>query len=341
MVSVIKHLSDQVPIVRSDGTPTPYFARLLEEISDAKIAASVIDAMGGDPDADMVVVWDDAAGDLVFLSLSDMLDWIDDTHGAILYRDSAGWAALAPGTDGDVLTTHGASADPTWETPSGGSGTFNGAMVKKSADQTAANYSTELAITWDAEVYDTNAWHNLTSTVTITIASPGVITWNAHGLHNNAPVVFTTTGALPTGLTAGTTYYVVSTAANTFSVATAPGGAAINTSGTQSGTHTATNTSILRVPSGVNYVQVGCSLAESAVTANVNVAIKIQKNGTENYDGVARVVDSSSGTSPSNTVVSGPVPVVAGDDFEATLITSDTSTNIIAANSNFWIMAVG
>jgi hypothetical protein len=54
--------------------------------------------------------------------LSDMLDWIDDTHGAVLYRDSAGWAALAPGADGDVLTTHGAGADPTWETPSAGGG---------------------------------------------------------------------------------------------------------------------------------------------------------------------------------------------------------------------------
>lgn len=122
MAKLITPLSDMVPIVRKDGTPTPYFARILSEISDAKISASVIDAMGGDPDADMAVVWDDAAGDLVFLSLSDMLDWIDDTHGAVLYRDSAGWAALAPGTDGDVLTTHGSGADPTWETPSAGGG---------------------------------------------------------------------------------------------------------------------------------------------------------------------------------------------------------------------------
>lgn len=77
------------------------------------------------------------------------------------------------------------------------------------------------------------------STVTITVASPGVVSWSAHGLSNGWPVQFSTTGALPTGLTAGTTYYVVSAAANNFQVAAAPGGTAINTSGTQSGTQTA------------------------------------------------------------------------------------------------------
>lgn len=78
----------------------------------------------------------------------------------------------------------------------------------------------------------------MTSAVTITIASPGVVTWNSHGLTNGWPVRFSTTGALPTGLTAGTTYYVVASGANTFQVAAAPGGTAINTSGSQSGTHT-------------------------------------------------------------------------------------------------------
>lgn len=78
------------------------------------------------------------------------------------------------------------------------------------------------------------------STVTITIASPGVITWTAHGHSNGTGVVFTTTGALPTGLTAGVTYYIVNASTNTFQVAATVGGTAINTSGSQSGTHTAT-----------------------------------------------------------------------------------------------------
>lgn len=83
-------------------------------------------------------------------------------------------------------------------------------------------------------------WTRSLGTATITIASPGVVTNTAHGLVADDPVRFTTTGALPTGLSTGTTYYVLGTGltTNTFRLATTPGGAAINTSGTQSGTHT-------------------------------------------------------------------------------------------------------
>jgi microcystin-dependent protein len=77
------------------------------------------------------------------------------------------------------------------------------------------------------------------SGVTITtIASPGVVTWSAHGFSNGWPVKFATTGALPTGITAGTTYYVQSAATNTFQLSTTPSGASLNTSGSQSGTQT-------------------------------------------------------------------------------------------------------
>jgi len=79
-------------------------------------------------------------------------------------------------------------------------------------------------------------------TFTITIASPGVATLNTHGLQTGDQVYLTTTGALPTGLSANTLYYVIRTDANTFRLATsranAYAGTAINTSGSQSGTHT-------------------------------------------------------------------------------------------------------
>lgn len=79
------------------------------------------------------------------------------------------------------------------------------------------------------------------SVVTMTIATPGVITWTSHGLAVDEPVKFSTTGALPTGLVAGTTYYVKTTPdADTFTVTATVGGSAITTSGTQSGVHTAT-----------------------------------------------------------------------------------------------------
>ena len=73
---------------------------------------------------------------------------------------------------------------------------------------------------------------------TVTIAVPGVLTLTAHGLSNTNEVYLSTTGALPTGLVAGTKYFVVSAAANTFSLSLTSGGAAITTTGSQSGVHT-------------------------------------------------------------------------------------------------------
>jgi microcystin-dependent protein len=80
-------------------------------------------------------------------------------------------------------------------------------------------------------------------TATITIASPAVVTEPAHGLSTGQIVSFTTTGALPTGVVVGTRYWAIVLNADTFRLATslanAFSGTAINTSGTQSGTHTA------------------------------------------------------------------------------------------------------
>lgn len=73
--------------------------------------------------------------------------------------------------------------------------------------------------------------------VTVTIASPGVITWNTASPAENTPFVMTTTGALPTGLTANTVYYVKNAGATTSNFSATAGGTAINTTGSQSGTH--------------------------------------------------------------------------------------------------------
>ena len=75
---------------------------------------------------------------------------------------------------------------------------------------------------------------------TVTIASPGVFSKTAHGLVAGDRLHFTTTGALPTGLSTNTDYYVISSGltVDAFKVALSPGGAAINTSGSQSGVHT-------------------------------------------------------------------------------------------------------
>jgi microcystin-dependent protein len=75
--------------------------------------------------------------------------------------------------------------------------------------------------------------------VTVTIASPAVFTLSGHGLIAGDTVYLETTGALPTGLSPDTPYYVIAAGltANNFELSASRGGSAINTSGSQSGSH--------------------------------------------------------------------------------------------------------
>lgn len=81
--------------------------------------------------------------------------------------------------------------------------------------------------------------------VTISNGTPAVITYTAPTTDqwlNGQGVWFSTTGGLPTGITANTTYYItgLNAGANTFNISATLGGAAINTSSAGSGVHTAT-----------------------------------------------------------------------------------------------------
>jgi hypothetical protein len=83
---------------------------------------------------------------------------------------------------------------------------------------------------WDATVGFTG------STFTVTISTPGVLSTSLN-LANGTALMLTTTGALPTGLLVGTVYYVVAVSGTQFSLAATYNGAAINTTGSQSGVH--------------------------------------------------------------------------------------------------------
>jgi len=73
---------------------------------------------------------------------------------------------------------------------------------------------------------------------TVTIASPGVFTRKDHFLYDGDRVILSSSGTLPTGLSANTWYWVVgSNGQDEFQVSTTRGGTAINTSVSQSGTH--------------------------------------------------------------------------------------------------------
>lgn len=80
-----------------------------------------------------------------------------------------------------------------------------------------------------------------TGIITMTIAPPAVVSWTAHGLQDGDRVVFTTTGALPSGVVAGQVYFVLAAGltANSFQFSATDDGVAVITTGIQSGVHTA------------------------------------------------------------------------------------------------------
>lgn len=122
---------------------------------------------------------------------------------------------------------------------------------------------------------------SMQSGVTVTIASPAVFSFVGHGLSVGQPVRLTTTGALPTGLGVNTQYFVIATGltADAFQLSATQGGAAVITTGTQSGTHSfgkiknALVTKELRVASGKSVtVPSGSSLVVVGSSQGVGVA---------------------------------------------------------------------
>jgi len=86
-------------------------------------------------------------------------------------------------------------------------------------------------------------------TCTISNASPAVISMTNTASANDM-VTFSTTGTLPTGLSLGVTYFIISAglSGSQFEVSATKGGSAINTSSAGSGTHTATIEHVLDEP---------------------------------------------------------------------------------------------
>lgn len=58
------------------------------------------------------------------LTLTNLLDIASNTRGSVLERGASGWTIITPGTLGNVLTSNGSGADPTYQAVTG-SGTVN------------------------------------------------------------------------------------------------------------------------------------------------------------------------------------------------------------------------
>lgn len=103
-----------------------------------------------------------------------------------------------------------------------------------------------------------------TTTATISIASPAVVTMT-NTFAAGQILKFATTGALPTGITAGSLYYVIAAglSGSQLEFSATPGGAAVNTSGSQSG--------VQSVVAGVDWMALASCNRTSIVTDGVDV----------------------------------------------------------------------
>jgi hypothetical protein len=152
---------------------------------------------------------------------------------------------------------------------------------------------------------------NTGQTATITIASPAVITVTSAPASGQI-VVFTTSGTLPTGIVAGVQYFVLNLSATTFNIALTRGGAAINTSGSQSGTQTATFYSSL--------TNAGVSL-----NANTRYAYEIYTTLVKNSANAAAVQYAVTGI----TAAQGLIPF----NFHSYMVVSNASTGTVTPSA--------
>lgn len=151
------------------------------------------------------------------------------------WRDNAAREWTAIGHEAGVQVLFGSLADVT---PS----SFVSMNAVSGGGYGALNFGTDVSTIYD---YSASAKPIASGVVTVTSASPAVVTWSGHGLTIDDVVQFTSTSALPTGITAGQAYYVIPIDANTFKICIAnpPGGynkngTPINTSSTGTGTIT-------------------------------------------------------------------------------------------------------
>lgn len=103
-----------------------------------------------------------------------------------------------------------------------------------------------------------------------------------------------------------------------------------------------TNGDRITIPPGVNRVQCGTTVTMANNTIGADVTLIIRKNAATSYDGVGQISIDAPTATPTISVETAPVDVVAGDFFNVTVFNAgDASIDVTAARSNFWCQVLG
>jgi len=237
-----------------DITPTQTVHTLTNPFAtvNGSTTVTVTDATGGYINNDFVTFTGATAVGGITISGEYQLTASSSTAYTITAASAATSTTTGGGT---VYAVYQINTGPAYAVPlvGWGSGTWGSGVWGTSASSTDAmriwnqfNFGEDLIYGprggplyyWDATIGYQAA------TVTMTIANPCVVT-STTVLPNLTAIVFETTGALPTGLLVGTTYYTRFVSSTTFNLSLTPTGALIITTGSQSGTHTVSQRGVL------------------------------------------------------------------------------------------------
>ena len=228
--------NDITPIRVSNTLTNPFTTTV------GSAVVTVTDANGGFENNDFVTFSPTTtfAGITVFGEYQ--ITYLTNTTYTITVSSAAVFATTGGGTIYAVyqINTGAEYAIPAvgWGAGPWGSGTWGNGAASATAIRiwNQNNFGQDLLLgPRNAPLYYWNANIGYTpKTASISIASPCVVSFSG-SLLNGTALTLQTTGALPTGLTIGVTYYVVNSTGSTFNLATTSGGTPIDTTGTQSG----------------------------------------------------------------------------------------------------------
>lgn len=133
MAGNLQPLDKNIQLVKPDGRPTDFFIRWAQQRQmdiqngitvgqlEEFLAAHTLQAGSG---IGLAPSGNIADSPTITAKVQEILDQISTTWGSVLFRGTALWQALGPGTAGHFLKTNGAGADPAWAAATG-----TGAMV--------------------------------------------------------------------------------------------------------------------------------------------------------------------------------------------------------------------